>query len=84
MQANPELEITLTDFLWRFLEGCCKGSWASQVALVVKNTTANSGDMRDMGSVPELGRAPGGGHGNPLQYSCWGIQGQRSLVGYSP
>ena len=49
MQANPELEITLTDFLWRFLEGCCKGSWASQVALVVKNTTANSGDMKDVG-----------------------------------
>ena len=30
----------------------------------------NAGDLRDTGSVPELGRSPGGGHGNPLQYSC--------------
>ena len=44
--------------------------WASQVALVVKNPLANAGDMRNMGSVPESGRFPGGGHGNPLQYSC--------------
>ena len=43
---------------------------ASQVALVVKNSPANAGDMRDAGSVPELGRSPGGGNGNPLQYSC--------------
>ena len=44
--------------------------WASQVALVVKNPTDNAGDIRDMGSTPGLGRSPGGGHGNPLQYSC--------------
>ena len=31
---------------------------------------ANAGDARDMGSIPESGRSPGGGHGNPLQYSC--------------
>ena len=31
---------------------------------------ANSGDIRDVGSVPELGRSPGGGNGNPCQYSC--------------
>ena len=43
---------------------------ASQVALVVKNSPANPGDMRDAGSVPELGRSPGGGNSNPLQYSC--------------
>ena len=43
---------------------------ASQVALVVKNPPANAGDIRDVGSVPGLGRSPGGGHGNPLQYSC--------------
>ena len=41
---------------------------ASQVALVVKNLPANSRDKRDMGSVPGLGRSPGGGHDNPLQY----------------
>ena len=43
---------------------------ASQVALVVKNPPANAGDRRDTGSVPGSGRSPGGGHGNPLQYSC--------------
>ena len=42
----------------------------SQVALVVKNMPANAGDIRDVGSVPGLGRSPGRGHGNPLQYSC--------------
>ena len=40
----------------------------SQVALVVKNLTANAGDGRDVGSVPGSGRSPGGGQGNPLQY----------------
>ena len=43
---------------------------ASQVALVVKNLPANAGEIRDMGSIPGLGRSPGGGHGHPLQYSC--------------
>ena len=37
--------------------------------LVVKNPPANSEDIRDAGSIPVLGRSPGGGHGNPLQYS---------------
>ena len=36
------------------------------MVLVVKNLLANAGDMRDMGSIPGLGRSPGGGHGNPL------------------
>ena len=43
--------------------------WASQVALVVKNSPVNAGDERDVGLIPRLGRSPGGGHGNPLQYS---------------
>ena len=43
---------------------------SSQGALVVKNPAANAGDVRDMGSIPGLGRSSGGGHGNPLQYSC--------------
>ena len=43
---------------------------ASQVALVVKHLPANSGDIRDMGSISGSGRSPGGEHGNPLQYSC--------------
>ena len=38
--------------------------------LVVKNPPASAGDIRVMGSVPGSGRSPGGGHGNPLQYSC--------------
>ena len=41
----------------------------SQVAPVMKNTPANAGDIRDVGSIPASGRSPGGGHGNPLQYS---------------
>ena len=44
--------------------------WASQVALVVKNPPVNAGDLRDTGSVLGQRRSPGGGHGNPLQYSC--------------
>ena len=43
---------------------------ASQVVLVVKNPPANAGDVRNVSSTPGLGRSPGGGHGNPLQYSC--------------
>ena len=43
---------------------------ASQVVLVVKNLSANAGDLRDLGLVSGSGRSPGGGHGNPLQYSC--------------
>ena len=46
----------------------CSG--ASQVVLVVKNLPANVGDIKDLGSIPRLGRSPGGGHGNPLRYSC--------------
>ena len=40
---------------------------ASQVVLVVKNPPVNAGDV---GSIPGLGRSPGGGHGNPFQYFC--------------
>ena len=42
-------------------------TWASQMALVVKNLPANAGDIRDAGLIPGLGRLPGGGHGNKLQ-----------------
>ena len=37
--------------------------------LVVKNPSANAGDIRDAGLIPGSGRPPGGGHGNPPQYS---------------
>ena len=52
----------LVDY-WRSLST----GWASQVMLVVKNLPTNAGDI---GSIPGPGRSPGGGHGNPLQYSC--------------
>ena len=44
--------------------------WASQVAPVLKNPPANAGDIGDVGSILGSGRFLGGGHGNPLQYSC--------------
>ena len=43
---------------------------ASQVVLVVKNPPANARGAGDTSLIPGLGRSPGGGHGNPLQYSC--------------
>ena len=47
-----------------------------------KESTCNAGNL---GSIPGLGRSPGGGHGNPLQYSCLeNPHGQRSLEDYSP
>ena len=47
-----------------------------------KESACNAGGL---GSIPELGRSPGGGHGNPLQFSCLeNPHGQRSLVGCSP
>ena len=36
----------------------------------MKNPPVNVGDIRDVGSIPGLGRSPGGENGNPLQYSC--------------
>ena len=41
-----------------------------QVVLVVNNPPASTGDVRDTGSIPGLGRSSRGGHGNPFQYSC--------------
>ena len=47
-----------------------------------KESTCSAGDL---GSIPGLGRSPGGGHGNPLQYACLeNPYGQRSLEGYNP
>ena len=52
------------------------------VWLVVKNPSANAGDL---GLIPGLGRSPGGGHGNPLQYSCLeNPYRQRSVADYIP
>ena len=57
---------------------------ASQVVLVVKNWPANAGNDRDMSPIPGLGRFPGGGHSNPLQFLPGEFCGQRNLIGYSP
>ena len=40
------------------------------MALVVNNLPANAGELRDTGSIPGLGRSPGGGNGNPLHCFC--------------
>ena len=40
---------------------------------VVKNPPANAADTGDSGSIPGSGRSPGGGHGNPHQYSSWKV-----------
>ena len=49
---------------------CVCVSALTGVVLVVKNLPANAWDMKDAGLIPELGRSPGEGHSNPLQYSC--------------
>ena len=55
------------------------------MALLVRNPTANVGDTRDMGSIPGLGKSPGGGYSNPLQYSCPENSVNRGdLLGYRP
>ena len=41
--------------------------------LLVKNLLADAGDIRDPGSIPGLGRSPGGGNGNPLSVLAWRI-----------
>ena len=48
----------------------CASYWASQVVLVVKKLPADVEDLIDGASIPGWGRFPGGGDGNPLQYSC--------------
>ena len=63
---------TLTIFLFLF-----RLPW-----LLSKESACNAGDL---GLIPELGRYPGGGHGNPLQHSCLdNLHGQKSLMDYSP
>ena len=54
------------------LIGTTVQEWVSQVAQVVKNLPTNTGDLGDAGLISGVGRSPGGGNGNPLQYSCLG------------
>ena len=55
---------------------------ASQMALEVKNPSANAGDIRDVGLIPGLGRFLGEGNDNPLQYSC--LENPMDRRAYSP
>ena len=48
----------------------CKAPEAFHVVLVAKNPSANAEDTRDAGLIPQWGRSPGVGNGNPLQHSC--------------
>ena len=54
---------------------CCEGFPCSSVS---KESACSAGGL---GSIPRLGKSPGEGNGNPLQYPCWKSHGQRSLVG---
>ena len=55
------------------------------MALLVKNPTANVRDTRDMGSIPELGKSPGGEYSNPRQYSCLeNPMDMGDVLGYCP
>ena len=60
------------------------GRGASQVVLVVKNSPASPGDLREPSSIPGLGRSPGGGNGISPEFLPGESHGQRSLAGYSP
>ena len=66
--------------MWRL--GGCEITQPGEASELVQESACSLGQL---GSIPGLGRSPGGGEGNPLQYSCWeNPNGQRSLVGYSP
>ena len=75
-ESNPDLrhcrQISVLISIWNKLWSCSS---------VSEEFICNTGDL---GSIPWLGRSPGGGHGNPLQYSFQeNLHGQRSLAGYS-
>ena len=85
---NPvAMQKTLVQFLgW---EDTLQKRWANHSSILGfpggsdgKESTCNAGDL---GLIPGFGRSPGGGHGNPLQYSCLeNSHEQRSLMGHSP
>ena len=67
------LKPSVTPFSWFCWPECnCSrfGGEHSSTRLSCKESACNAGDKGDVGSIPGLGRSPGGGHGNPLQYSC--------------
>ena len=62
----------MNQYWWEKINKATKSAYltSSWVALVVKNTPANAEEIRDIGLNLGSRRSPGGGHGNPLQYSC--------------
>ena len=68
-----DLAFWLQEFLIlepKLLESLTTEMGLSEVVQVVKNSPTNVADARHVSSIPGLGRSPGGGHGNSLQYSC--------------
>ena len=72
MNISIHLNINMhpTSYAKILIKGYYRCLLGSPGGTMVKISPANAGDIRDMGSVPGLRRSPGGGHGNPLQYSC--------------
>ena len=66
LQANPRCRISSHSYL---ISSYFKISWQS---FFIKSLESSAGDARDVGLIPGSGRSPGGGNGNPLQYSCLG------------
>ena len=69
-QEQAQGELVITQMLNWAHTNSLEAPLASQFVLMVKNPPANAGDVRKLGSIPGSGRSPGGGNGNPLQYSC--------------
>ena len=84
MLSSPDNALSTVESAIKILNDLGKETsfGASQVALVVKNLPANAGDLRDVASIPGSGRSPGGGHGNPFQYSSLENPMDRSVAGY--
>ena len=89
LPVSPAL---LTEYVWRFAHLIVQNdiSFVFNVHISLMGFPGSSAgkelacNVGDLGSIPGMGRSPGGGHGNPLQYSCLEkVHGQRSLVGYS-
>ena len=71
--SDPSVGFKTGIIIWRFfIKYVCVHTLlgASQVALMVKNLPVSAGHISDVSSSLGLGRSPGGGLGNPLQYSC--------------
>ena len=64
------MHVTALKVCGRTITATLLGKTDLQVALVVKSLPANTGDLRDVGSIPGSGRSPEEGQGNPLQDSC--------------